>query len=165
MQHKSSLQRRPVQDTRQRQKFFEEKWEIVEPTEYVLGVRFDVCRDKTTGVYSRVPITNTFVYTPILGTLKSMFRHTEVCEAFLQAKHNEEGIHKDICDGSYYKNNILFSQKKHALQIQLYFDEFETANPLGSKKGIHKLSCIYFILRNLPPKYNSVLWHSFTHKT
>ena len=35
--------------------------------------------------------------------------------------------------------------------------EFETANPLGSKKGIHKLGCIYFILRNLPPKYNSVL--------
>ena len=33
-----------------RQKFFEEKWEIVEPVEYVLGVRFDVRRDQTTGV-------------------------------------------------------------------------------------------------------------------
>lgn len=52
----------------------------------------------------------------------------------------------------------MFSQKKkHGLQIQLYFDEFETANSLGSKTGIHKLCCIYFILRNLTPKYNSVL--------
>lgn len=31
------------------------------------------------------------------------------------------------------------------------------ANPLESKKGIHKLGCMYFILRNLPPQFNSVL--------
>ena len=70
---------------------------------------------------------------------KSMFKNTELCESFLQTKQYEEGIYKDICDGSYY------------------FDESQTENPLGSKKGIHKLGCIYFILRNLPPKYNSVL--------
>lgn len=52
---------------------------------------------------------------------------------------------------------MVHISREHALQIQLYLDEFETANPLGSKKGIHKLGCIYFILRNLPPKYNSVL--------
>lgn len=102
-----------------RQKFFEEKWESVEPVEYVLGVRFDVSRDKTTGVYSQVPVTDKFVYTPILGTLKSMFKNTELCESFLQTKQYEEGIYKDICDGSYFESNILFSQKKHGLQIQL----------------------------------------------
>ncbi|KAJ0069992.1 hypothetical protein NL108_018603 [Boleophthalmus pectinirostris] len=47
--------------------------------------------------------------------------------------------------------------KKNSLQIQLFFDEFETANPLGSKHGIHKIGCIYFILRNFPPKINSAL--------
>lgn len=36
------------------------------------------------------------------------------------------------------KEATLFGHKEHALQIQLYYD-FETANPLGSKKGIHKL--------------------------
>lgn len=140
-----------------RQKFFEEKWEIVEPVEYVLGVRFDVRRDRTTGVYNQIPVTDKFVYVPILGTLKSMFKNSDLCECFLQDKQHEEGIYKDICDGSYLKSNNLYSQQKHALQIQLYYDDFETANPLGSKKGIHKLGCIYFILRNLPPKCNSVL--------
>lgn len=43
------------------------------------------------------------------------------------------------------------------MQIQLYYDDFETANPLGSKKGVHKLGCVYFILINFPPKLNSVL--------
>lgn len=43
------------------------------------------------------------------------------------------------------------------MQIQLFYDDFETANPLGSKKGIHKLGAIYFTLRNFPPKFNSSL--------
>lgn len=42
--------------------------------------------------------------------------------------------------------------------MQLYYDDFETANLLKKKKkkGGHKLGYIYFILRNLPPKLNSV---------
>ncbi|XP_007566221.1 uncharacterized protein LOC103147693 [Poecilia formosa] len=116
--------------------------------------RFDLRRDQT-GLYCQVPVTDKFVYMPILGTLKSIFRNTDLCEGFLQPKFHEEGIYKDLCDGSYFKENILFSQKKHALQIQLYFDEFETTNPLGSKNGI------YSILRNLPPKYNSVLMNIY----
>ena len=42
-------------------------------------------------------------------------------------------------------------------KFSYFFDEFETANPLGSKKGIHKLGGIYFTLRNFPPKLNSCL--------
>jgi len=42
---------------------------------------------------------------------------------------------------------LFFSQQRHALQILLYYDDFETANPLGSKKGIHKLGCVYFTLK------------------
>lgn len=140
-----------------RQKFFEQKWEIVDPVEYVLGVRFDLRRDRTTGVYHQIPVTDKFVYVPILGTIKSMFRNCELNEFFLQTKQQTEGIYRDVCDGQYFKSNDLFSKQKYALQIQIYYDDFETANPLGSKKGIHKLGCIYFILRNLPPKCNSVL--------
>ncbi len=142
-----------------RQKFFEEKWEILETVDCVLGVRFDVHRDRTTEVYSQIPVTDKFLYALFLGTRMSMFRKSELCESFLQVKQHEEGIYKDIGDGSYLK---------YALQIQLHFDEFETADPLGSMKGIHTLGCNYFILRNLPPKCYSVttifmLWHSVTH--
>lgn len=47
--------------------------------------------------------------------------------------------------------------EKNALQIHLFYDDFETANPLGSKKGIHKLGGMYFTLRNFPPQFNSSL--------
>nr|XP_055057381.1 uncharacterized protein LOC129441715 [Misgurnus anguillicaudatus] len=36
-------------------------------------------------------------------------------------------------------------------------NDFETANLLGSKKGIQKLGGIYFTLRNFPPQFNSSL--------
>ena len=139
-----------------RQRHFEKKWKIVEPVEHVLGVRYDLRKDRT-GLYSQVPVNDKFMYVPILGTLESMFTNRELCNCFQQVKLHEDGIFRDINDGSYFRNHSLFAHQEHALQIQLYYDDFETANPLGSKKGIHKLGCFYFILRNLPTKLNSVL--------
>lgn len=140
-----------------RQRHFAKKWKIVEPVEHVLDVRHDVRRDKSTGVYSQVPVNDKFMYVPILGSLESMFTNQELSNCFQQVKHHKDGIFKDINDGSYFRNHTLFAHQEHALQIQLYYDDFETANPLGSKKGIHKLGCVYFILRNLPTMLNSVL--------
>ena len=51
----------------------------------------------------------------------------------------------------------MFSEQLTSLQVQLYCDDFETANPLGSKRGAHKVGALYFVLRNLPPKLNSAL--------
>lgn len=42
--------------------------------------------------------------------------------------------YEDFCDGSYFKTHPLFSGSRFALQIQLDYDEFESANPLGKKK-------------------------------
>ena len=140
-----------------RKKYFSEKWDIVEPKELVLGVRLDTRRDRPTGVYSQIPVTDKYMYVPILGTLKSIFKNSEIIECFLQEKPSKTGMYQDINDGLYFQNHPLFSQHRHALQILLYYDDFETANPLGSKKGIHKLGCVYFTLKNLPPKLNSVL--------
>lgn len=86
-----------------------------------------------------------------------MFRNQELSTCFPQAKSHEDVIYKDINDGSFIRNLSLFSEQEHALQKQLYYDDFKTVNPLGPKRGSHKLGCIYFILRNLPAKLNSVL--------
>ncbi|KAJ8043412.1 hypothetical protein HOLleu_10481 [Holothuria leucospilota] len=44
-----------------------------------------------------------------------------------------------------------------SLQLCLYYDGLEIVNPLGSRRGIHKLGVFYFTLKNLPPQYNSRL--------
>ncbi|XP_022043364.1 uncharacterized protein LOC110946095 [Acanthochromis polyacanthus] len=137
-------------------KIFCEKWGTVEPVEIALGVRYDVRRNGTTGMYNQVPITDDLFYIPLLETLKFIFTNQEICNHFVQPCE-ETGIYKDFCDGNYFRNHPLFSVKPNSLQIQIFYDDFETGNPLGSKHGIHKVGRVYFVLRNLSPKIHSAL--------
>ena len=52
---------------------------------------------------------------------------------------NYTGYLHDFCDGQAYKEHPLFSVDNHTLQLIVYTDEVETANPLGSYRGHHKL--------------------------
>ena len=45
----------------------------------------------------------------------------------------------DFCDGSFFKNHLLFSTEPNGFQIVAYFDKLEVCNPLGSRSGINKL--------------------------
>ncbi|HLX53398.1 MAG TPA: hypothetical protein VKR58_05640, partial [Aquella sp.] len=60
-------------------------------------------------------------------------------------------------DSQNFHDNPIFQANSNALQIQLFFDEFETVNPLGSRRGIHKIGAIYFTLQNFPSFLNSKL--------
>lgn len=73
----------------------------------------------------------------------------------LKNSDNDDLKLRDICDGSFFKTHPLFSTEKQTMQIKLFFDDFEVANPLGSKRGIHKLGAIYFTVRSFSPKWNS----------
>lgn len=64
---------------------------------------------------------------------------------------------RDYCDGTQFAYHTLYSTHSFFLQIQLYFDDLETTNPLGSKTKIHKIGAVYFCLRNLPVEFNSSL--------
>ncbi|XP_041825036.1 uncharacterized protein LOC121629374 [Melanotaenia boesemani] len=137
-------------------KYFSEKWGVVEPAEIHLGVRYDLRRNKVSGIYEQVPVNDTFIYIPLLKTLEFIFKNETIYCHF--NKHDAlSDLYQDFCDGKYYKNHPLYSKSKDALQIQVYYDDFETSNPLGSKRSIHKLGCVYFSLRNLPPWANSSL--------
>lgn len=140
-----------------RNRHFSKKWGSVEPIEKVLGTRFDSKRNKTTETYDQVIVTDKLAYVPILETLKMILNNPELKDMLKPRDITKEGLYADLRDGSYFKNSPLFSVEKDALQIQLFYDEFETGNPLGSKKGVHKLGAMYFTLRNFPPVLNSSL--------
>ncbi|XP_023821499.1 uncharacterized protein LOC101158135 isoform X1 [Oryzias latipes] len=140
-----------------RVKYFKNKWGIVEPVDIMLGVRFDNRKNKQTGTYDQVPVKDTFVYIPILETIKFIWRNSEICKLLKHHHFSKTNVLEDFCDGSYFKAHPLFSEKPNSLQILLYYDDFETANPLGSKRTVHKVGALYFVLRNLPAKFNSAL--------
>ena len=125
--------------------------------EKVLGVRFENRRNQSTGTYDQVVVTDKFAYVPILQTLQSILENPNLRDMLTSSHTPKDNVYFDVKDGLYMKRHPLFSNESCALQIQLFYDDFETANPLGSKKGIHKLGAIYFTLRNFPPKVNSSL--------
>lgn len=139
-----------------RMKYFSEKWGVVEPVEKILGVRYDTRRNKQTGTSDQVPVNDTFVYIPVMETIKFMCLTCDICKLLGEPCVSNTDRYEDFCDGSYFKTHPSFS-KQQTLQIQLYYDDFETAHPLGSKPGIHKMAALHLVLRNLPPKFNSAV--------
>ncbi|KAL2078827.1 hypothetical protein ACEWY4_006697 [Coilia grayii] len=140
-----------------RHSYFSDKWGVVCPVEKVLGVRFDNRWNKATGTYNQVAVRDTLAYIPILLTLQSVLKHCSITDMLKSSHSSSKNVYTDLRDGAYCKKHPLFSSNTTTLQIQLFYDDFETCNPLGSKRGIHKLGAIYFTLRNFPPKYNSCL--------
>ena len=53
-----------------RKTYFRKKWGIVQPVEKILGIRYDTRLNKKSGTYDQVPVKDTFVYIPILETIK-----------------------------------------------------------------------------------------------
>jgi hypothetical protein len=50
---------------------------------------------------------------------------------------------------------VFFKTHSKALRLQLFYDDVEVTNPLGSKTGIHKLGLFYYTIQNLPLNVNS----------
>lgn len=123
----------------------------------VLGTRFDSRRNQITGTYDQVIVTDGFAHVPILETLKTICLNHNVVDMFKSRNMSREGVYADLSDAASVKGSTLFPAGNDALQIQLFSDDFESANPLGSKKGVQKLGAIYFTHGNFPPIFNPPL--------
>ncbi len=72
-----------------------------------------------------------------------------------QSNHGTEEI-RDLLDGQFYKTHPLFSENsKKTLILELWIDDMETVNPLGSKTTLHKISTWLYTVQNLPSYFNS----------
>ncbi|XP_049341205.1 uncharacterized protein LOC111192620 isoform X1 [Astyanax mexicanus] len=120
---------------------------LVQPVEYILGTDQSGKKD-------------TFQYIPILEVLSHILNRKEVF-FFVQEKRVSDGAAlTDFTDGSFFKKKQALlgcNESDKLLTLQLYTDEFEILNTLGSKKLIHKIACFYFVVGNLPLKYRSQL--------
>lgn len=68
------------------------------------------------------------------------------------------GYLRGYIDGRQYEQCGTFREHPQALRFQLYYDDVEVVNPLGSKKtGIHKLGLFYYSVLNLPKHINCTM--------
>lgn len=71
--------------------------------------------------------------------MQALLSNPSVKEEISTFRPSSDGLLRDVCDGSFFKEHSVFLAYSDALQIILYYDDFEVANPLVAKAGKHKL--------------------------
>lgn len=101
----------------------------------------------------------TYSYVPIIEVLTNYCSHEDIFDEIQANNHldKDPDYLSDYSDGTHFKQHPFFKVNPHALRLHFYEDEFEIANPLGSKKNKHKLCAFYYTVGNL--KHCSKLKH------
>ena len=68
---------------------------------------------------------------------------------------HEDGVVKDVRDGSWFRENEFFVNNPDAVPLVMFQDELELCNPLGSGKTRHKILCSYFTSLDIQPALRS----------
>lgn len=69
-------------------------------------------------------------YVSIIDSLKLVLSNKDVRQAILsERKSNDDNILTSFLDGQHATIHPFLQQHKHALRIQLYYDELEIVNP------------------------------------
>lgn len=82
--------------------------------------------------------------------------HEAVLDSFEKYSKEPNGRYYEVSDGEVCRGNPVF-MKQNVLVFQIYSDEVELADPLGRKKGKHKVVLFYWSLLNLPHQWRSKL--------
>ena len=143
--------------------FFSHKFGLIPPCEIVLGTRIDQRYQNANiqGISNSFRVTETFQYVPIKNTSLQLFKQTNFKLWFERNQKNNDKMIRLVHNGLKVKKNELLSNNSIAIQIQLYYDDQEGTNPLGSKTKIYELGIFYNTILNLPQKYTSKLSNIF----
>ncbi|XP_061910700.1 uncharacterized protein LOC133654400 [Entelurus aequoreus] len=141
----------PLATSYKRKQYYTSHFSVLEPVEYIL----DAQRNRT------------FQYVPILQSLQQLFTHKGVLEHLETQKiqdHTGFQEYRTVRDGEYYKQNLFLSGEGFRIAVNLYVDDFEICNPLGTSRRKHKLCGVYWVLGNLPPGFVLVINQNFRPK-
>lgn len=95
-----------------------------------------------------------YQYVPIMETLKQFLSHDDVAASLVEdCRPALSNILRSYKDGFAFKNSSMFSTNSTTLRLHMYIDDFEVCNPIGSRRSIHKLTAVYFLLGNIHTRH------------
>lgn len=140
-------------------KYFIEKGVLITPEEKTVGTSFVSQHVSSTGRTKQTLHKDTYQYVPIQKILTKHLEQPGVLSSILNEQQcQDSNVLKTYRDGSYFKSKYNdIDNKDVRIPLLLYCDDFETGNPLGSKKGENKLVAFYISVLCLPLEYQSNL--------
>ncbi|GFV33101.1 uncharacterized protein LOC106175700 [Trichonephila clavipes] len=145
-------------------KSFKANHRYIAPVEVFLGSRYEQKLSKD-GIPQQIPRKDTCQYISIAETMRHIISFDGLINLFQAYKLDKSTRDFALCciqDGFYYYSNPTFTAID-TITIELYIDDVELVNPLGSHTGIHKLGFvyIYFTIKDLPVSLQSSLGSIF----
>lgn len=137
----------------------------VQPEEKAVGLKWRTkCRAET-DLPDHKLVQPTFQHVPIAKTLRSLFQNEEFGRVYFDYNNNTkhecvDGVYKNYCCGSNFRKNNLQSHR-NAVHIQLGIDDVEVCCAMKSRATVHKITAVYFQIKNLPQEYASKLDYIF----
>lgn len=129
--------------------YFVETGVYVEPVAYTVGTKQSFMFEKRCG--STVPSRETVTaqYVSIEETIMALQKNVDLVSllASQPKQQTEPRLYNDFFDGAHWLSSPLHDE--NVIMLRLYGDDFEPANPLGSRKASYKIGCIYYQFENL----------------
>ena len=131
-----------------RDRFIHQNFKWVPPVEYVLNEE-EVKNGAKPDVIHYIDVKESFKH---LIEDKSL---VEVLEQEREKPYKNDGVFRDLRDGSAFKENIFFKENPGAFAAHFYSDAVELTNPLGWAKGRHKIVQVFYTLAQIPRNQRS----------
>lgn len=136
----------PLATAYKRKQYYTSHFKVVQPVEYILDAQKK----------------RTFQYIPLLQSLQHLLSQEGVLDHIETPRTQDQPLsglkeYRTIRDSKYFKQNTFLSSENYKIAINLYVDDFEICNPLGTSPKKHKLCGVYWVLGNLPPGSHSKL--------
>lgn len=156
----------PLDTEYKRIQYFESSANFIAPSEKIIGVSGDQQRKNNEIIMTLKNHCCYFV--PMRHTLKLLLEIpgvfnaiTAYCDKF-QKFSNDTSCITSLLQGSLWqKLRKSFPLNQIVFPIIVYFDDFESLNPLGSHAGCYKIGSVYFSIAAIPPEYASRLDNIF----
>lgn len=156
----------PLNTEYKRFRYFERSKHFFGPTEHAIGVSEDqklVNKEKILALKTRYAY-----FISMRHTLKLFLEIPGVFQGIVNYQTNLEHSYEtskcmtNVIHGSLWNNlKKLFPGDQIVFPIVVYFDDFESLNPLGSHAGLYKIGSVYYSIPTIPPEYYSRLQNIF----
>ena len=116
---------------------------------------FTITQENVSGQFISIRETISKFFTTIPGFFETVFNYMKM----LMDDNSRRISH--FIHGELYEPYKAEFPKKMILHILIFYDEFETNNPLASHAGVYKIGGTYFSLLCVPPEHYSKLENFF----
>lgn len=128
-----------------------------------IGIRWKTKLDSTRTIPNHYVGHNDYSYVSIIDNIKSLFKRPKYSNIYFSYNMNQK--HK--CTDNSFENYCCAKNAKicpllddpKTLLIDVFTDDYEVCSALKTKAVKHKVTGVYFRIRNLPAQYNSRLDH------